>query len=149
MKKYFGRLGGGILFTDGKKILLLKRDGDSDNKGRWGIPGGRARENETPIEVAKRETKEECGSCEGVQFGHYQDVDGDHHFHTFLFAIKKPFDVEISKEHDDYKWASIKKIEEMRLHPRLKKAWPELLKAIKKKFPNKKSFKEWLDERDK
>jgi ADP-ribose pyrophosphatase YjhB (NUDIX family) len=147
-KKYWGRLGGGILFTDGERILLLKRDGNSDYAGHWGIPGGRAKENEAPLDVARRETKEECGSAEGQRFGHFHDKDGAHHFHTYLFAIAKPFDVELSKEHNDHKWVSLEKVEDMKLHPKFKEAWPGYLRAIKARFPGKTSFMDWVKVRD-
>jgi 8-oxo-dGTP pyrophosphatase MutT (NUDIX family) len=133
-KKYWGRLGAGILFTDGERVLLLRRDGSSDNKGCWGIPGGRAKDGEAPIDVARRETKEECGSAEGQRFAHFHSVDGAHHFHTYLFAIASPFDVELSKEHNQWKWVKLDKVKDLDLHPRLKKDWPSFLKAIKKKF---------------
>ncbi len=42
--KYKGKRGAGILFTDGKQILLLKRSEGSDNPGTWGLPGGGAKE---------------------------------------------------------------------------------------------------------
>ena len=146
-KRYWGRLGGGILFTDGEKILLLKRDGNSDYAGHWGIPGGRAKEGEAPLDTARRETKEECGSVEGQRFGHFDDKDGAHHFHTYLFAIAKPFDVELSKEHNDSKWVALDKVEDMKLHPKFKEAWPGYLRAIKKRFPGKTSFLDWCESR--
>jgi ADP-ribose pyrophosphatase YjhB (NUDIX family) len=145
-KKYWGRLGAGILFTDGEKVLLLKRAG-SDNEATWSIPGGRAEEGETPLDVARRETKEECGTIEGHRIGHFQSRDGAHHFHTYLYAVSKPFDCELSKEHSKWKWAKIKDVKEMNLHPRFKESWPTFLRAIEKHFPLKKSFSEWFESR--
>jgi 8-oxo-dGTP pyrophosphatase MutT (NUDIX family) len=50
----------GILFRapDGK-VLLLKRGAGSDHANTWGVPGGQARDLETAIETAERETMEE------------------------------------------------------------------------------------------
>jgi len=146
-KKYWGRLGGGIVFTDGEKILLLKRDGSSDYAGHWGIPGGKAKEGEAPLDVARRESKEECGTVEGQRFGHFHARDGAHHFHTYLMAVAKPFDVQLSKEHDASEWADLDKVEGMKLHPKFAEAWPGHLRAIKKRFPNKTSFAEWCEAR--
>lgn len=145
--KYWGRLGGGILFTDGEKILLLKRDSSSDYAGHWGIPGGKAKSGEAPLDVARRESQEECGNVEGQRFGHFHARDGAHHFHTYLMAITKPFDVQLSKEHEASEWASLDKVDGMKLHPKFKEAWPGFLRAIRKKFPNKTSFSDWCETR--
>lgn len=145
--KYWGRLGGGIIFTDGEKVLLLKRDDSSDYAGHWCIPGGKAKEGEAPLDVARREAKEECGTVEGQRFGHFHDKDGAHHFHTYLMAVEKPFDVRLSKEHDASEWTALNKVEGMKLHPKFKDAWPGYLRAIKKKFPSKTSFTDWCEGR--
>lgn len=147
--KYWGRLGGGIVFTDGEKILLLKRDSSSDYPGHWCIPGGKAKEGEAPIDVAHREAKEECGSVEGQRFGHFHSNDGAHHFHTYLMAVTKPFEVRLSKEHDASEWVDLDDVLGMKLHPKFKESWPTYLRAIKKKFPNKTSFAEWCEARKK
>lgn len=143
-KRYWGRLGAGILFTDGQKVLLLKRDSSSDYPGHWCIPGGRAKEGESPIDVAHREAKEECGNVEGHRFAHFHDKDGSHHFHTYLMAVDSPFDVRLSKEHDASEWVILNKVLDMKLHPKFKESWESYLRAIDKKFPKKISFSEWL-----
>lgn len=54
------------------KIMLIKRKGHPE-KGKWAIPGGFSSPNETLLEAAKRELKEETG-VDGVhieQFGIY------------------------------------------------------------------------------
>ena len=55
--KYWGGKGAGIFFTDGKKVLLLKRSGKGDNEGTWGLPGGKIEGNESAIDAATREAK--------------------------------------------------------------------------------------------
>jgi 8-oxo-dGTP diphosphatase len=146
-KRYWGRLGGGILFTDGQRILLLKRGGNSDYKGYWGIPGGRAKEGETPFDCAKRETKEECGSAEGQRFAHFHEKDGAHHFHIYLFSVAKPFDTELSAEHTDSKWVRLEDVEDMKLHPKFKEAWGSYVRAIKGRFPGRTKFLDWVNAR--
>lgn len=50
----------GIILKD-KKILLLQRSAYTKNYPLyWGCPGGRAEQNETPVENVIREVKEEC-----------------------------------------------------------------------------------------
>lgn len=144
-KKYWGRLGAGIVFTDGEKVLLLKRDSSSDYPGHWCIPGGKAKEGETPLDVAHRESKEECGTVEGQRFAHFHSRDGAHHFHTYLLAINNPFEVKLSKEHDDFEWTPLEKVNGMKLHPKFRDSWPSHLNAIRKKFSKKISFSDWLN----
>lgn len=139
-----GRLAAGIVFTDGKKILLLKRN---EKSGVWSIPGGRADKNETPLETAKRESKEECGSSEGEVFDHFFRKYENQHFHTFMVSIKSPFKVKISDEHSDFAWVPIKDVEEMKLHPKFRECWKVILASIKKRYPNRVSFIEWVSEK--
>lgn len=141
------QLGGGILFTNGKQVLLLKRAGDCDFVDHWSIPGGKAKENESPAEVAHRESKEECGSDHGNQFAKFHDKNGKHHFHTFFHSVTKPFDAKLSKEHSESKWVDLDEVSSLKLHPKFKESWPTFLKMIKERFPEKASFFDWFTTR--
>jgi hypothetical protein len=44
------KLAAGILFTDGEKILLMKRNNEGRNGGKWDIPAGGREEGETARE---------------------------------------------------------------------------------------------------
>jgi 8-oxo-dGTP diphosphatase len=138
----------GILFTNGKRVLLLRRAsaGNKNNEGLWDIPGGRVDAHETALQGAKRESKEECGSSEGDLFGTFRHKGVT----IFLFAVTETFDCELSHEHDDYKWVKIKKLGEYDLQQHLSKRLPKYLEAIQEKFGTKvpKKFAEWLDLRD-
>lgn len=143
-KKYWGKMGAGIIFTDGEQILLLKRSDNSDYAAYWSIPGGKAKKDELPLDCARRESKEECGYNNGQRFAHFHTKDGAHSFHTYLFSVDKPFDVKLSNEHSDFKWVPLNEVSSMKLHPAFAESWPSHLKAIRKKFVNKNSFAEWL-----
>jgi len=147
-KKYWGKAGAGIIFTDGKKILLLKRAEKGDHFGKWSIPGGKVENGENIIDAAQREAREECGHFSGYRFGHYDDADGRHHFHTFFYAIDKPFDVRLSDEHSDSKWVSLDDVNKLNLHPRFSSNWPYFCEKIKKRLPQIKSFSEWISEKN-
>jgi ADP-ribose pyrophosphatase YjhB (NUDIX family) len=146
-RRYWGKMGAGILFTDGKSILLLKRKEPSDHAGTWGIPGGRAKDGEAPIDTARRESKEECGQKDGQQFARFHDKDGSHHFHVFLYSVAKPFECTVSNEHSQAKWIPITEMLNYPLHPRLKKSLPYYLNSVKQKFSRHKRFSEWLSEK--
>ncbi len=140
--KYWGKKGAGIFFTDGLKVLLLKRAEKGDHKGTWCLPGGKVEDRETLIDAARREAKEECGKIEGYRFEDLEDVDGQHYWKTFFYKIKKPFSCKLSEEHSDWKWVDIKHLDEMNLHPKLKENLDRYIKITRKHFG--KSFKEWL-----
>lgn len=147
-KKYYGKSAAGILFTDGEKLLLLKRNEiRGDNFEKWSIPGGKLENRETPIDGARREAQEECGHSDGQMFGHYDDMDGRFHFHTFFFAIPKPFEIKISSEHSEGKWVNLDDVAKMNLHPRFAQNWPYFIEKIKKRFPKIKSFEEWIEKK--
>ncbi len=142
-KKYYGLWGAGILFTDGQKILLLRRKAPSDCPAKWGLPGGRAKKGESAIDCARRESKEECGTITGNRFAAFEEIDGKHRFFVYIYAIDSPFECKLSKEHDDWKWVPLSDLDKYDLHPRLEKQMPYYRKAIARRFPPKR-FSEWL-----
>ena len=135
-RRYWGDKGAGILFTDGEKILLLKRanEGAADYGGTWGIPGGKTEKGESPIDTAIRETKEEAGVVEGTRFAQFDERDGRHVFTVFLYKIRSPFDVKLSTEHIDSEWISLEDLKKYRLHPKFEAHLPYYMKAIQRKF---------------
>lgn len=138
---YKGKKGAGIIFTDGKKVLLLKRSAsDSHHAGKWGIPGGKVESGETSIDGATRESKEECGNLEGTRFDSLVRKDGSFTWTTYFYKINAPFDCKLSKEHDDYEWVNIEDVDRKNLHPKFKEEWT----SCKKRIPQGSSFKEWL-----
>lgn len=142
--KYKGKAGAGILFTDGKQILLLKRAAGGDNPHTWGIPGGGSKNGESIIHNATRETQEECGleSIPGVRADSLESKDGHHRWTTFLYKVAQPFDVRLSNEHSDWSWVAIPDLPGRDdLHPKFKAELPRLLGVIRKKFTN--GFEEW------
>ncbi len=143
-RKYWGKAGAGIIYTDGKRVLLLKRAESGDNKGKWTVPGGKVEEGESLIDAARRESKEECGFAGGSMFGHYDDADHRHHFHTFFYEVQKPFQCRLSHEHSDYQWVDISDVDDRELHPRLAKCWPYFKAKIKKHFMLSTGFSEWI-----
>jgi 8-oxo-dGTP pyrophosphatase MutT (NUDIX family) len=143
--KYWGKKAAGILYTDGQHILLLKRDEKSDNPKTWGIPGGKAKKNESPIDTALRETKEECGIAHvGQQFANFLTKDGSHSFMCYLYSVDEKFDCELSDEHTDYEWIKLDKVTTYDLHPKFKEVWGRYKSAIKNKFGDRIArFSEW------
>lgn len=132
--KYWGKQGAGFVFTDGESILLLKRSEKGDNHGKWGIPGGKAEEEETALGCAQRETQEEIGRLpKGRRIGSIESVDGRHVFTTYVCLVPAKFSCKLSDEHSDYDWYALDDLKNVELHDKLKEVMPDIRKIIEKK----------------
>ena len=141
-KRYWGKQGAGILFTDGKQILVLKRSDKGDHGGTWGLPGGKVEKGESTIAGAMREIEEETGVSyvPGNRLESMESRDGTHRWVTYLYRVTEPFEVTLSDEHTDSKWVDIDKIKDLKLHPQFKAQIDRYLDVIgRKSF----GFKEW------
>lgn len=134
----------GILFTDGKKILMLKRSATSSEAGTWSLPGGGAKNGESQIQNAIRETKEETGISRipGEQISTHQFKDRTVHFTTFIYKVEKPFTARMSSEHTSYEWIPLNQLSGKNLHPKFRTGLETYLGSIRRKI---RDFNEWLD----
>ena len=138
-----GKNAAGIFFTDGQKVLMLKRREEDD--GTWALPGGKAHKGESQIGAAIRETKEETGleQIPGYRFEDLESHDGHKRFTCYLYRVRKPFDVvTLSEEHTDWDWMDLSDLEDHNLHPKFRQNLPRYLKSIRRKV---KTFSEWSD----
>jgi len=138
------KLSAGILFTDGKKILLLKRSTEGDHYGKWTIPGGKLEKGESLKEAALRESEEECGHSSGTPFGQYDYKDNKKLFRTYFYAINKLFKPIISPEHSEAKWVNLDDVDNLDLHPKFHDVWDHFKSKIRDKFTGHKSFMDWV-----
>jgi 8-oxo-dGTP diphosphatase len=144
--RYWGSRGAGIFFTDGRKVLLLKRSEKGDGVGTWGLPGGKVEEGETDIDAAMREAKEECGRVAGQRFGDLSEKDGMHEWTTFFFRVDEPFKCKLSDEHTDFKWVRLGNLGRYKLHPKLQDNLDRHVKVVKRSFRNGLlRFGEWIE----
>lgn len=112
LESKIGRFSGaGIVFFDGKNVLLLKKS----NK-RWVFPGGKPIQGETPLQTAKREAREEIGKCPGDIISELMFEIDNRTFYSFISKVNKTFEVDISDEHIDYTWIDFRKLKELKLH---------------------------------
>ena len=117
----------GILFTNGKKFLILK-----DMKNVWSMPGGKIEGNESSWENAYRETFEETGikADKDTCLGKFPDFNDGKNYTTFICLTNDLFDCDLSKEHSKYKWISFDDCDNYNLHKRLKNKLPFYRKFI-------------------
>lgn len=133
----------GILFTDGKKVLLLRRASGSNNAGTWGLPGGVSEDGESQIQTAIRETKEETGlnRIPGRRLDSHDHRSSGVHFTTFLYRIPKTFNIRLSSEHTSYEWVSFDQLKNKQLHPKFKQNLEQFKRILRRKI---RDFNEWV-----
>lgn len=120
--------GSGIIFFDGERILLLKKP----NK-KWGFVGGKPIEEETPLETATREAKEEIGVIHGTNKKELKIKIKGNVYYSYIFKVDKPFhDIELSDEHIDYSWVKVDNLDKIKLS----KIFQMHLKDLKKELKN-------------
>lgn len=105
------------------KILLLHRQEQTSQGNLWGIPGGKLEKNETPLEAAIRETKEETGFDISNQpiiylnkvYIKYPSIDYVYHM-IKCTPVEHPENVKISfNEHKGFTWVTPKEALQMEL----------------------------------
>lgn len=99
--------GAGIFFTNGQKVLLLKRCKNDRFAHQWCLPGGKVEKNETELQAARRECEEECGTCPGNNVAEISHTHGEFKWTSFFFKVDDIFTCNLNKEHDDWKWVDI------------------------------------------
>lgn len=133
-EKVWGKRGAGIVYTDGNTILLLKRSDKGDNGGKWGVPGGKSEEEETYLGTAQRETREEIGCLPHARrIGSLDNINGRHHFRTYICLVPKRFSCNLSDEHDMWDWFDIQDLQHVDLHEKLKGVLNDIVDVIKHK----------------
>jgi len=96
------------------KVLVLREAatyGEGTNRGRYHLPGGRVEKGEKIEEALKREVLEETGMSIEIEYPVYVGewrpvIRGIPHQIMGVFVVCQPKGdkVQLSTEHDDYKW---------------------------------------------
>lgn len=124
--------GAGIIFvTRERKILALKK-----SNSVWCLPGGKPEENETPEQTAIRESFEETGISVKKLRSPLQLTYKDKVYFSYVHVLDAEPEIELSKEHKDYKWVPLKKIPQLKFIPPFKNNTQTIIREIKKRLNN-------------
>jgi 8-oxo-dGTP diphosphatase len=100
-----------VIKNNNGAVLLLKRsESDEWMPGKWSLPGGGRREEETLIQAAIREIKEETGlnvMPEDLQF--LEDI-SQKQDHAFFLTNKAIGTVKLDSENSEFIWADVNKL---------------------------------------
>lgn len=130
-RKYWGRFGAAGLLVHHPRlgVLLQHRAVWSHFGDTWGLPGGARHENETAIEAALREAREEAGvPADLVQFKFTSLFDlGFWSYTTVVVEATEEFEPVISdQESIALRWVSADAVTALALHPGFASSWPAL-----------------------
>ncbi len=99
-----------VFNTEGKFLTLLRTATAPTRPLKWDLPGGALEIDETPIEGAEREIKEETGlAVTGTRplcLVSEHDGSGDRWVTVAYRADTKATDVTLSFEHEEYRWVT-------------------------------------------
>ncbi|MCQ2385553.1 MAG: NUDIX hydrolase, partial [Clostridia bacterium] len=106
-----------VAFICENKVLMVKRSRDSQHgPGFWQLPGGKQERNETALQCAVRECREELGLTDIPEksFRYIADVptksfDKSHTFTFHLFVVRLPKmpDITLNEENENDKWIDV------------------------------------------
>ncbi|MDP4000848.1 MAG: NUDIX domain-containing protein [bacterium] len=100
-----------VIVDDNNLLIIRRRKNDPHNPDQWDLPGGRLELAEDPRQGLTRETKEETNL--DIEVGlpldvqHFTRQDGQVITLLFFLCKKKSEDIQLSEEHQEYKWMDI------------------------------------------
>jgi 8-oxo-dGTP diphosphatase len=122
-----------VLVFRGDRMLSMRRASSEDAApGLWEGVSGRVRAGEDPIEAARREVVEETGLRVRVEprpIASYAARRGSEPMTVIVFrAEHEEGEVELSQEHEAYRWCELSELIELGVPPQLvdaaRQAWP-------------------------
>jgi len=134
-RKFWGRFGAAGLLVHHPElgVLLQHRAVWSHFGDTWGLPGGARHENETAIDAALREAREEAGvPAHVVRVKFISCVDlGFWSYTTVVVEATEAFEPVIGDlESIALRWTLPDDVERLALHPGFAASWPELRQRL-------------------
>src|SRR5665811_1048060 len=107
-----------IINEHGKALLLLRGPTAPSRPSTWDLPGGIVEDGETTLETVRREVLEETGL--NINPDSYSPIDKheDYNYCWTVYEVRITNEqVDISWEHDEYKWVDEEELEELKNIP--------------------------------
>ena len=126
----------GVLFVhddDGTdRVMLQLRSAFAHEGGTWAIAGGALDADESTLEGALREAREEVGALpEHTMVGEYVFAPADDwSYTTAVVEVPSQFGHAATFETDDIRWCTPDEVETLPLHPGFAAAWPHLREIL-------------------
>jgi 8-oxo-dGTP pyrophosphatase MutT (NUDIX family) len=134
-RKYWGRFGAAGLLVHHRRlgVLLQHRAVWSHFGDTWGLPGGARHANESAVEAALREAREEAGvpaHLVQLKFTSLFDL-GFWSYTTVVVEATQEFDPVISdQESIALSWVPVDSVTTLALHPGFAASWPALQERL-------------------
>jgi 8-oxo-dGTP diphosphatase len=107
-----------VIYNDNNQVLLMRRSDKTSRSHGWDFAGGGVDEGEDPFDSAIRESREETGlAIDSIRIlstshGH---TDGGEYVMIGYAAHASSKEVQLSWEHESYKWMTIDEIKKIDL----------------------------------
>ena len=99
---------------------------------KWGFVGGKPIEEETPLQTAMREAKEEIGTIHGVNKKELKISLRGNTYYTYIFKVEEAFDdITLSDEHIDYSWVKLDNLNKIKLSKAFQACIGDILKTLR------------------
>lgn len=100
-----------IIARDTNRICMQMRGNHSTHPGTWSFWGGKSEHQETLLDTAVRELKEEVGDIPTVLKIHplhvYRSADGQFEYQTIVMIVESEFSPVLNQESAGYAWVNI------------------------------------------
>jgi 8-oxo-dGTP diphosphatase len=112
---------GSVIENNGRFLVLKRSSKEQIFPNKWELPSGKVEFEEDPNKALIREVFEETGlqtnKCVPFKCTHYVIETQEKKRHTiqiiYLATVVNNFSIQLSEEHDEYKWISPEEIKQM------------------------------------
>jgi 8-oxo-dGTP diphosphatase len=120
----------GLLQHSGKVLLIRRSQREKFYPGHFELPGGKVDFGENPVKALEREFLEETNLKIAVEnplrtFSYVSEGGQRHSVEIVfrVFLVSNPSEIQLSADHDEYRWALPSRIDELKLSEEIRKSF--------------------------